>query len=63
MGMDLGMVIREETACTMKDKVMPMGMRRSAFRPAAGRFSWMPSAKGLCQSNGKMNQEMARVAM
>src|ERR1700730_11007164 len=62
MGMDLGMVMREEMAWTMKETVMPMGMRRSALRPAAGAFTWRPEAKERRQRIGKKNQEMARVA-
>src|ERR1700738_2183959 len=62
MGVDLGMVMREETAWTMKDTVMPMGMRRSALRPAAGAFTWRPAVKERRQRIGKINQGVGRGA-
>src|SRR5664279_2905094 len=62
MGMDLGRVMSEETAWTMKERVMPSGIRRRALRRAAEGLAWMPFAKGRCQRMGKVNQETARVA-
>src|SRR5258705_6484536 len=60
-GMFLGRETREETAWVVRDRMIPMGIRRMALRRAASGFAWMPRAKGRFQKKGKINQETARV--
>src|SRR3984957_9398659 len=61
MGMFLGRVTSEETACTVNERTMPMGMSLMALRRGAAGLGLMPSGEGGFQRAGKRSQEMVSV--